>query len=535
MSKIRIETSDWLYNAGIVGLCNILENAEVDVLKRNNYIEFDEEELEDFGDKYFGYLVDKYEKFTTWSQIVSEKSYFETMDRKRILEAVDEANGKTDAFLKKINGKVEYMKNKVKSNSYKSAYGLSGDDSLNLELESKNCKKIILKKNQKIEDVFDDIEKTAKIYVIIAEYLEKNNVKRYINAKNVMYDAIQPFWSGVNFLHPLASNSDMYNIATEEFGTNTQKYLNSVNEKAKYNCIQCDRKLNKLSKPDSYDITCLKGIGVDTGRKSSHFWNHMSDSYICPVCNLVYGCVPAGFNMISGQGFFVNENSEVSNLVFINKIALNRDKSIDQMEQENYYNIVNIMKSKEVGNTPKQIGNIQVIKYDSKNSLRPYTFNILAKDKLILIEKNHKELSKLLNIKVKTSEGSYINVYYEVLQNVYNNRSQFQLLSKLFRELLNQNTKRTGVIKSILTINDNFMKGKGKMVGYKQIEECQKHGEKLRKAYSNKKAENKISGISYKLVNALKTKNTAKFTDTLLHAYMYLGEGVPTVFVEVLK
>lgn len=60
MSKIRIETSDWLYNAGIVGLCNILEYADANVVKKNNYIEFDEEELEDFGDKYFGYLIDKY-------------------------------------------------------------------------------------------------------------------------------------------------------------------------------------------------------------------------------------------------------------------------------------------------------------------------------------------------------------------------------------------------------------------------------------------------------------------------------------------
>ena len=65
MSKIRIETSDWLYNAGIVGLCNILEYADANVVKKNNYIEFDEEELEDFGDKYFGYLIDKYENFNS--------------------------------------------------------------------------------------------------------------------------------------------------------------------------------------------------------------------------------------------------------------------------------------------------------------------------------------------------------------------------------------------------------------------------------------------------------------------------------------
>ena len=535
MSKIRIETSDWLYNAGIVGLCNILEYADANVVKKNNYIEFDEEELEDFGDKYFGYLIDKYENFTTWNKIVSEKIFFESLDRKRLIEIISEDDFKIESFIKKFNDKVEYMKNKVKLNSYKSAYELSGDDSLNPELESKDCKKITLKKNQKIEDVFDEIEKIAKTYVRIVDYLEKTNVKKYINAKNVMYDVVQLFWSGVNFLHTSASNSDMYDISTEEFGTNTIKYLNSEILKSKYNCVQCNRNISKLSKPDSYDITFLNGVGVDSGRKSSHFWNHISDSYICPVCNLVYGCVPAGFNIISGQGFFVNENSNVSNLTFINNIALKRDISIEKMEQENYYNIINMMKSEHKNNISKQIGNIQVIKYDSTNPKRPYTFNILAKDKLILIEKNYRDITKLLNIRFKTSEGLYINIYYEVIQNIYSNKNQFQLISKLFREIMNQKNKRTWIIKSILNINDNFMKGRGKMVGYKQIEECQKHGEKLRKAYLMKKADNKVPGISYKLINALKTKNTARFTDTLLHSYMYLGEGVPKIFVEALK
>ena len=35
--------------------------------------------------------------------------------------------------------------------------------------------------------------------------------------------------------------------------------------------------------------------GFDTSRKPSHVWNFINDIAVCPVCKLVYSCVPAGF------------------------------------------------------------------------------------------------------------------------------------------------------------------------------------------------------------------------------------------------
>nr|WP_307906081.1 hypothetical protein [Clostridium botulinum] len=57
MSKIQIELNDWLYNAGVVGLINILRHNEEKVKILNKQcIEIDSDQLQDFEKKYFDFL-----------------------------------------------------------------------------------------------------------------------------------------------------------------------------------------------------------------------------------------------------------------------------------------------------------------------------------------------------------------------------------------------------------------------------------------------------------------------------------------------
>ena len=59
--KIKVYLNDWFYNAGIVGFLKILESNENEfAIKRNNYIEFDPEDLRDFHKYYFNYFFKKY-------------------------------------------------------------------------------------------------------------------------------------------------------------------------------------------------------------------------------------------------------------------------------------------------------------------------------------------------------------------------------------------------------------------------------------------------------------------------------------------
>lgn len=58
----------------------------------------------------------------------------------------------------------------------------------------------------------------------------------------------------------------------------------------------------------------------------------------------------------------------------------------------------------------------------------------------------------------------------------------------------------------------------------------------LRERYrGGKGAVDKLSGISYRLLNSLKTNNTDSFMDTLLNCYLYVKAPVPEVILDTLR
>ena len=109
--KIKIKLSDWQFNAGITGLCNILEHAKEEVVEKNQYTEIKLESLENFSEKYFNYFIEKYHKNTPWYRIVS---YYPIMESHK--------NNKFQNFdeksLNSLNEYIKIVKDYLKRNNY---------------------------------------------------------------------------------------------------------------------------------------------------------------------------------------------------------------------------------------------------------------------------------------------------------------------------------------------------------------------------------------------------------------------------------
>lgn len=56
----------------------------------------------------------------------------------------------------------------------------------------------------------------------------------------------------------------------------------------------------------------------------------------------------------------------------------------------------------------------------------------------------------------------------------------------------------------------------------------------LREKYTDKGSNNKLPGICYRLLNALKTSNADMFMDVTLNCYLYVRSQVPKVITDVL-
>ncbi|NRT36066.1 CRISPR-associated protein Cst1 [Clostridium beijerinckii] len=528
MSIIRIKLSDWLKNAGIVGIFNILESSselKEKVNKRNNYIEFDSSELDNFHELYFEYLIQKYKEFISIEKIVNKEEWIKDLLDKNI----------TEKDIEGLNTYIKYVKERLKSASYKSAYEILGDNEYSLLDKSADLKEVKLKRSQSVSDVVTEFKEQCNLLLQIIEYLNNPKVRKIIAAKNVIYDIIQRFWSDVSFLNKNNSKNDMYKHYEKDFIEPVKNYIEADLDKSKNTCFTCDNKIEKLSKPFAFDITWITKMGVDGNRKSSHFWNYYSDANICPICNLVYSCIPAGFSVINGKGLFINNNQSISNIISANAHVLNGNKTIEELEEETYFNIVDSMEQKSIEEAKSEVENIQVVKFDKNNGSRPYTFNVLSKDKLLIIKNNKKILEQLLNKKVKLAKDYYLNVYSSVLDRIYNGKNLFDLLDTLTILRISGEYKNSYVIYLLIKLNNNCMDMRGgSKVYYKDIDKFKDYGMNLKKVYG-KEGENKIPGILYRLQNAIKVKDQGRFMDTLLNAYTSKKQAIPVDFIQALQ
>jgi CRISPR-associated protein Cst1 len=517
--------SDWLYNSGLVGLYNILKESGDDVLAEEYYIEFSPSSLNDFEEKYFNYFINKYEKSLSWHKIISYEGLIEYYEENDFKDFDEDS-------LKKLN---DYIKDTVKyylkSNSYKAAYDLIDSDMDILSLEKK-LSIIKIKKNESIEDIIPQVKDTFEILKLVINYCKSKDGKRYLAGKNVIYTIIRNAWDGICFLNPQTKEKDMYIDYKNYFVNPVEEYISFDKSKLKYNCFVCDGKMKDFKN----DLSFLKETGFDVSRKSSHVWDFNNDVAICPICKLVYSCVPAGIAYVFNKGLYINDNSSMKNAIKIN----NKVKSEILKEHEiksslTYRALVSSINEQFNDKTKYELADIQVVRFEGEK----YRFNILSRKSLQVINNSRDDLNKLIKCGFK-EVNTYFNIYDLVIDSLLNNQNLFILIHKLlvYKLSIPKNCQfATSHVVRMLNINFRFLEGVGYMEKLEKdsIQKANISGYYLREDYKGKKSENKLNGIAYRLLNALKTNNKDMFMDTILNCYLYVRKEVPSIFLDALR
>ena len=523
--KIRLYMEDWLYNSGLVGFYNILKHAKDEVDIKDNYIEFESSCLEHFEEKYFSYFIEKYKDILSINRITSFEDFILYHEDSNFEEFSNKSLENTNKYISDV------VKKQIKSNSYKSAYDLIGPSIDILGLEKK-LKTINLKKNQTIEDILPDIKDRFNILKQIINYLKQEEAKRYIGAKNIMYTIIKNGWNGVSLLNPQTKEKDMYIDYNNYFVQPVVDYFDGDTSKYKYKCFSCDREMKDFSN----DLSFMNATGFDVSRKPSHVWDFQNDVAVCPICKLIYSCVIAGISYLYDKGIYINDNSSMKNAIAINnKIYMEIYKQNDKDKKLTYKALVESINKEYNDKVKYELADIQLVRYEGEK----YKFNILSRKSLQIIKDSEMDLNKLTNCGFREI-NTYFNVYELVIDRLLNSQNMFTLIQKMLHYKLSQprdsHYNSFHVIR-ILRINTRFLKGVGSMKGvYKDIvKEGNDAGNKLRERYRSKGSADKLGGISYRLLNSLKTNNKDSFMDTLLNCYLYVKSSVPEVFLDALK
>lgn len=528
-----LRTSDWLYNAGLVGLIEILghDNVRYRTYEENEDIDFDEVEIsinafENFEEKFFDYFIKTYTNLS-WHQLILYEKAVETLKEK------NEYNNKD---LELLNKMIDYFKNNLKKNSFKSVYPLIKEKE-NIKLDILNeIKK--LKKVKKVEKV-EDIKNNLLILENFINFLKLKSSKKYIAAKNAIYTLIRNAWDGVSFLNPQTKEKDVYIDYKKHFLDSFFDYINKDDkefEKYKYTCFSCNRPIKSLE----YNMSFLKNIGFDDARKPSNVWNFVNDTYICPICRLVYSCVPAGFTYVYDKGIFINLNHSIEELVRINKkIKMEVLGDPHNNLNNSYSELLKSIYENENKTASYEYSDIQIVKLKNEK----YEFNILSKKTLTVLKKARKELDSIISqyyfLSNNKNWNEKISIYEEVIYRIANNVSLYSLINTLLRlkiSNVNNGYFNTFTIKQLIKINLNYLSEvKNMEFSENLVGNANYQGYLLKKEYNRKNSEHKLGGISYKLLNALKVNNKNGFMDVVLNCYLYVDKPVPKVIIEALE
>lgn len=528
MSEIVIELGTWQYNAGIAGLCNILEKNGIEINIHEDKLVFNSEEdlknaLENFEEKYFNYLIEKYEKTLSWYKIVSYKE--ELQDIKNNFEILDEKRfQELDKYIKEI------LKYYIKSASYKAAYELIGGNTDPLQLE-KELKPISIKKNEKISDKKEDILKMIDKALILIEYCEKG--KEYLAGKNVIYTLIKNAWNGVCFLNPQTKEKNFYKDFKNYFVDTALSYLDEDKSKYKYECFVCDSKIKNFDN----DFSFLNETGFDTARKPSHAWNFLNNAGMCPLCRLIYSCIPAGFNYVYGNGIFINSNQSLTELLRVNRLVYEKIYNHNTKNEGNssltYRALAEALKDEKEENLKYELADIQMVRYENEK----YYFNILSKNIIKIIKNSKNDLDFLTKAWYREINTDF-RIYEEVMKRLLNNQNLFTLIYKLLFYKVSREKDchfTANHVMNILNINYRILEGVGLMENKEKFNrEAKAAGFYLREKYINKKAEHKIPGLCYRILNGIKTNNRKMVMDTIFNMYLYVESPVSNVIAKML-
>ena len=510
--KIELKLKDWLFNAGLLGFINILETSDGEEKVRkfiddqNRCLKFSKEELlellEDFEYKYFDFFIKRYGKTLTYGKILEFEEYIDNFENEnRKIEEIEE--------LKRINEKISFFKEKLKSNSYKAAYDfIKKDGKSEIEKLEKSLKKVKEpKKNEEISDsINQDIKDNLKIMKEIINFFklkisnERGYSKNYLAAKNIAYILVNNAWNSVSFLNRGNAAKDIYEEYKSYFVDTAKEYIEMDKSKFKYKCAV-------------------------TNMPMKDFKNTL------------------GFLYGASKGMFVNANHSIEQLESINNgmaSEIYNEKNISL-----YKNLLREMQ-KRTNESKYELSDIQVVKYENET----YRFTLLSKNILQLLNKNKLRLDRLLD-KWYILDRRYFYLYDVTISELLNNENLFSLINKLCHYKIskvkgNYNLRN---LEDLLLVNLEYIRRlkemekaekevKNKKVSQeleeKDVYSIRRDGIEFRKAYLGKSGnDKKLGSLLYRLQNSLRIKDVNMFMDTLISGHSYAGRNVHYLFGKI--
>lgn len=564
------DSDNWFYRMGVIGFHRIIEfNSEkynIDLSKYNyrlldDGIEFDCELLEDFPKYYFQYFYNEYNiaesikyKFDYFFKLASKKDSFNTA-KIEIKKIIKDRNSKIKKMSLDNCEKFETVEEVISNLNYEDL------DKMKILLD----KYIELFKEDKI-----NVPQTLNFFKFVLQnnfygqdsFLNVCNSKKTIEEqKKIMFkDFVKPVIQ-IDKLGSFINNNDMKileqyineNIDNSKEATEIDKYMKNLNKKmfskkVKYDSIdEFNKVYDKCSFCDSYmsyGSNYNDGSFLPLAISSSNanlFWNMNAKFPICPLCKLILVCTAAGTTRVYKN--YLGSNYDFNDKLYYGFISI--EGSLKELIKEN--NTFKNLSSKDIS--------FEEWLYDSLKQEKQISYWQLQN--ILYVEFNadyRSKNSKLNYYNIPNYLALFLNEQFNMIESIKSAVERVKvfdwILSRKDLKHLIDSEIRKKIKGQYVEVNIlNLIKIKNKLDEYKQKGRCKKvnneslknidwiyrEGFALSQYYYSEEMKNKLPGISYKLLNAIKAGNKKDFMDSILRVYMSASRQVPKVILQAIK
>lgn len=569
--KTKIYLNEWFINAGIVGFLRILQYNEQDfVIIKDNYIEFDTNNIKDFHKYYFKYFFDKYniaqkienrieKSFDKIKNLLQDKAQKDTL--KKAQKDIKDILKKELDKIKKIDEKIyiemfeEYSKidkvgtneelNHIKDNLVNSF----NKDHINKKI-TLNLFKNILNTSYFGQPSFLNVTKNSLSYEEQENLMYKDYISNIIET-----ETLQEIIDGKYSIEELKEKIEQKQL-DENITNEMKKIYNDINKKF----IQKNKTINEIGdyiKSKLFKTCAMCGnehgttnaytegnfipLAVSAENMTNFFWEQNVNIQICDICKLILFCIPAGVTNIiktvkeNGKYkekemlSFVNYDTNVQNL-----LKTNNSFGIESKKERKQYNpyadlILDIVNQNEKV-SEWQLKNIFVVEFEAE----------------------YLAFSRMEYFNIKRHVAKFFTKYPEKLKNIKDYKYRIQIVDYLLKgkdinKLVNQRLRdaisnKNNTIDSYLATKvkvtvEILKKGEGLMndevkSANKQIGLMYAIGVEIKETIKSQNNENKLDGYIYKMLNCIKTNNKNEFTDVAIRILWSMGKDVPQILVK---
>ena len=589
--KTRIYLKEWFYNAGIIGFLRILKHNEDEFATiKQNYIEFETENLRNFHKYYFQYFFDIYnvaertkqrieksfnkisnyiekepqdktEEKQIQERIKNEKKYIKLIIITQ-LDKIKKVDEKIYQEMSEAYSKIDSIKTKEDIENLKEIQNIL-NKGMETEIINKrltmNLFKSILSKNYFGQPSFLNVVKSALTFEEQQEIMYKDYISNIVETGFLQEIAegrytIQEI---KNILEEKQSDEKITKEISKIYVNIQKKYIEkekTIEEIQQYiknqvfsNCYMCESE-NAIT--SSYSESNFVPLAVSSDNMKNFFWNQNAKLPVCDLCKLILFCVPAGITSISkivkenklGKMeykekeilSFVNYDTDTNMLLKVNN-NFKETSRLDKSTSNPYGDLILNIVTQEKQVSEWQLQNIFVVEFETEYLAysRMEYFNIKRHIAKFFKQYSNSTLNLIKDYKYKL----------EIIDYILKNKDIKYIINERLRENLKEENPYSynSYLATKIRLDINLLKKEENGVE----EKIKKNNAKLNVLYNlgteiheelkrNNEA-NKLNGYTYKLLNCIKVGNRKEFMDIIIRIHMSMGKNVSPIFLEVMQ